>query len=54
VCLSLAPYFRYEEKEAKQELERIRTTVENWGKIAKKTGLEAREIRRMEKGFSIL
>ena len=54
VCLSLAPYFRYEEKEAKQELERIRTTVENWRKIAKETGLEAREIRRMEKGFSIL
>jgi serine/threonine-protein kinase HipA len=54
LCLSLAPYFRYEEREAIQELERIRTSVANWKKIAQETGLEAKEIRRMEKGFSIL
>ncbi|MGC8500781.1 MAG: hypothetical protein ACP5OS_06350 [Leptospirillia bacterium] len=54
VCLSLAPYFRYEEKKANEELTRIRTEVENWRKIAKEIGLRSREISRMEKSFVML
>jgi len=54
VCLSLAPYFRYEEKKANEELTRIRTEVENWRKIAKEIGIKPREISRMEKSFVML
>ncbi len=51
VCLSLAPYFRYEEKNAIEEFERIRSGVESWREVAKEVGLKAREISRMEKSF---
>jgi len=53
LCLSIAEYFRWELKDAKSYISKVRKEISSWSKIANEFKISNKEQSFMEKAFNI-